>query len=208
MDVDAFAAVHQQEWERLAQLARRRPRSAAEVDELVALYQRTATHLSMVRSGGGDPVLTSRLSRLVAQARAAVSGGHEPLLRELTRLAVVSVPAAMWRSRWWATGSAVFTMLVATALGAWIVRSPTAQAAIDSPEARDIVNSKFADYYSEHPATAFAFKVWTNNAWVAALCVALGIPVHGRLPAVPERRQPRGHGGLHDLARQADCSSG
>ena len=68
MDVDAFAAVHQQEWERLAQLARRRPRSAAEVDELVALYQRTATHLSMVRSGGGDPVLTSRLSRLVAQA--------------------------------------------------------------------------------------------------------------------------------------------
>jgi uncharacterized membrane protein SpoIIM required for sporulation len=175
MDVDAFAAVHQQEWDRLAQLSRRRPRSAAEVDELVALYQRTATHLSMVRSGGGDPVLTSRLSRLVAQARAAVSGGHEPLLRELTRLAVVSVPAAMWRSRWWAAASAAFTLVVATALGAWIVRSPTAQAAIDSPEARDIVNSKFADYYSEHPATAFAFKVWTNNAWVAALCVALGI---------------------------------
>jgi uncharacterized membrane protein SpoIIM required for sporulation len=160
MDVDAFAAVHQQEWDRLNALSRRRPRTAAEVDELVALYQRTATHLSMVRSGGGDPVLTSRLSRLVSQARSAVSGGHEPLLRELTRLAVVSVPAAMWRSRWWAVGSAVFTLVIATALGAWITRSPAAQAALDSPEARDLVNSKFSDYY---------------NAWVSAECVAFGI---------------------------------
>jgi len=175
MDVDAFAAVHQQEWDRLNALSRRRPRTAAEVDELVALYQRTATHLSMVRSGGGDPVLTSRLSRLVSQARSAVSGGHEPLLRELTRLAVVSVPAAMWRSRWWAVGSAVFTLVIATALGAWITRSPAAQAALDSPEARDLVNSKFSDYYSEHPAAAFAAKVWTNNAWVSAECVAFGI---------------------------------
>jgi len=175
MDVDAFAAVHQQEWDRLNALSRRRPRTAAEVDELVALYQRTATHLSMVRSGGGDPVLTSRLSRLVSQARSAVSGGHEPLLRELTRLAVVSVPAAMWRSRWWAVGSAVFTLVIATALGAWITRSPAAQAALDSPEARDLVNSTFSDYYSEHPAAAFAAKVWTNNAWVSAECVAFGI---------------------------------
>jgi uncharacterized membrane protein SpoIIM required for sporulation len=175
MDVDAFAAVHQQEWDRLNALSRRRPRTAAEVDELVALYQRTATHLSMVRSGGGDPVLTSRLSRLVSQARSAVSGGHEPLLRELTRLAVVSVPAAMWRSRWWAVGSAAFTLVIATALGAWITRSPAAQAALDSPEARDLVNSKFSDYYSEHPAAAFAAKVWTNNAWVSAECVAFGI---------------------------------
>lgn len=175
MDVDAFAAVHQQEWDRLNALSRRRPRTAAEVDELVALYQRTATHLSMVRSGGGDPVLTSRLSRLISQARSAVSGGHEPLLRELTRLAVVSVPAAMWRSRWWAVGSAVFTLVIATALGAWITRSPAAQAALDSPEARDLVNSKFSDYYSEHPAAAFAAKVWTNNAWVSAECVAFGI---------------------------------
>ncbi len=37
------------------------------------------------------------------------------------------------------------------------------------------MNSKFSDYYSEHPAAAFAAKVWTNNAWVSAECVAFGI---------------------------------
>src|SRR5262249_45980318 len=30
-------------------------------------------------------------------------------------------------------------------------------------------------YYSEFSATSFAARVWTNNAFVAALCIALGV---------------------------------
>ena len=58
MDVDAFVAAHRAEWDRLDRLvARRRRLTGAEVDELVTAYQRTATHLSEVRSAGYDPAL-------------------------------------------------------------------------------------------------------------------------------------------------------
>src|SRR4051812_27473471 len=46
VDVDTFVGQHQAEWDRLAQLAGRRRLSGAEADELVALYQQVATHLS------------------------------------------------------------------------------------------------------------------------------------------------------------------
>ena len=63
MDVDAFVAAHQAEWDRLDRLvARRRRLSGDEVDELVTAYQRTATHLSAVRTAGYDPALVARLS--------------------------------------------------------------------------------------------------------------------------------------------------
>ena len=59
MDLDAYLAAHRSEWDRLEQLLGRGPRSlsGAEVDELVALYRRTATHLSVVQSASPDPVL-------------------------------------------------------------------------------------------------------------------------------------------------------
>src|SRR5206468_11879082 len=31
------------------------------------------------------------------------------------------------------------------------------------------------DYYSNNPAASFAGQVWTNNAWIAAQCIAFGI---------------------------------
>lgn len=176
MDLDAFVAVHQGEWDRLDALARRRRLSGAEVDELVRLYQRAATHLSVIRSSAPDAALSARLSSTVARARAAVSGGHEPLLRELARMATVSFPAAVYRSRWWATGSAVASTALATALGAWVAATPRAQAAIGSEaEIRQLVENDFESYYSENAAASFAAQVWTNNAWVAALCFVLGI---------------------------------
>ena len=53
----------------------RRPRRlhGSELDELVDLYQRAATHLSVVRTRSPDPVLVDRLSQLVTRARAAVA---------------------------------------------------------------------------------------------------------------------------------------
>ncbi len=80
MDVDAFVLAHRDSWDRLEQLVRSRNRlSGADIDELVDLYQRASTHLSMLRSGSSDSALVGRLSSLVARARAAVTGAHAPL---------------------------------------------------------------------------------------------------------------------------------
>jgi uncharacterized membrane protein SpoIIM required for sporulation len=168
--------VHGPEWDRLEQLLRRRRLNALEADELVELYQRAATHLSVVRSAAPDPVVAARLSRLVAQARAAVTGGSEPWTRELARFVLVSFPAAVYRARWTTAAAAAFTVLVATALGTWVARSAGAQAAIARQvDVQQLVENDFAGYYTQYQAGSFAAQVWTNNAWVAALCVALGV---------------------------------
>lgn len=176
MDLDAFVAVHRAEWDRLDELAGRRRLSGAEVDELVTLYQRVATHLSVVRSAAPDPDLAGRLSTSVARARAVVAGGHEPPLRELARFVTVSFPAAVWRSRWWALAACTYTVVVSLAYGIWVARSPAAQAALGTDEQiRRLVEVDFERYYSEYAATSFAANVWTNNAFVSALAIVLGV---------------------------------
>ena len=42
-------------------------------------------------------------------------------------------------------------------------------------ELRQLADEGFVAYYSENPAASFAGAVWTNNAWIAAQCVAFGI---------------------------------
>lgn len=176
MDLDAFVAVHGPEWDRLDALSRRRRPSGAEVDELVRLYQRAATHLSVVRSAAPDPALAARLSRTVATARAAVAGAPEPLLRELARFVTVSFPAAVYRARWVTGGAALLSVAVGVAMGAWVASDRRVVAALgSSEEIRRYVEVDFEHYYSAHAAQSFAAQVWTNNAWLAALCVAVGI---------------------------------
>jgi uncharacterized membrane protein SpoIIM required for sporulation len=176
VDLDAFVAVHRDDWNRLDQLSKRRRLSGAEVDELVRLYQRTATHLSVVRSSSPDAALSARLSTTVARARSAVAGGHEPVYRELARLVTVSFPAAVYRARWWAIGSALASLAVAAALGAWVVANPSVQASIGSQERiRQLVENDFENYYHQNAAAGFAAQVWTNNAWIAAICFVFGI---------------------------------
>ncbi|HEY6798876.1 MAG TPA: stage II sporulation protein M [Kineosporiaceae bacterium] len=176
MDLDAFVAVHGDEWDRLDRLSRRRRLSGADADELVRLYQRAATHLSVVRSAAADPAVASRLSATVAAARAAVAGGPEPVGRELARFVAVSFPAAVYRARWAAAGAAALTLGVAALAAWWAIADPRVVAALGSPEEiRRLVESDFAGYYTEYAARSFALHVWTNNAWVAALCIAGGI---------------------------------
>src|SRR5690625_5843750 len=55
VDTDAFIAVHRPQWDRLQELTRSRTLDAEGVDELMSLYQETATHLSTVRSTNPDP---------------------------------------------------------------------------------------------------------------------------------------------------------
>ncbi|HEU5024017.1 MAG TPA: stage II sporulation protein M [Spirillospora sp.] len=177
MDVDAYVAAHNADWLRLEQLINRGRRlTGVEADELVELYQRTATHLSVVRSSSPDPELVGRLSSLVARGRAAVAGAHAPMWRDVTRFVTVSFPAAAYRMRWWWLGNAVLGNLLALALAIWVVHSPHVQSSIGTPnEIRDLVEHDFANYYTEHSAASFAFQVWTNNAWVSAIALIFGI---------------------------------
>ncbi|WP_067172621.1 stage II sporulation protein M [Microtetraspora niveoalba] len=183
MDIDAFVAAHRPAWDRLEDLVRRRRRLAgAEVDELVDLYQRTATHLSAVRSASTDAVLVGRLSSLVARARSAVTGAHTPAWREVARFFTVSFPVVAYRARRWWLGATLASLAIAYVVGAWVAGDPDVRAAIGTPEEiRQIVEHDFADYYSANPAASFAGQVWVNNAWVSAQviisAVLLGLPI-------------------------------
>ncbi len=146
------------------------------------LYQRAATHLSTVRSVAPDPALVARLSGLVSRARGVITGTRPATSRELVAFFTERFPAAVYRARyWWISVAAVF-VLVSGALAWWIAASPDVQAQIATPEAiKQLVDQDFQSYYSSHPAAAFAFQVWTNNAWLTALSVAsgalLGLPI-------------------------------
>jgi uncharacterized membrane protein SpoIIM required for sporulation len=183
VDVDAFVLTHRSTWDRLEYLVKRRRKlTGAEVDEMVDLYQRVSTHLSMVRSASTDSVLVGRLSGLVATARAAVTGAHAPLWSEFTRFWTVSFPVVAYRSwRWW-LGTGVAFLFVATVMGVWVAGNPEVQAAVGTPsDIADLVNHEFASYYSDNPAGSFALRVWTNNSWVSAQCIGyailLGLPI-------------------------------
>jgi uncharacterized membrane protein SpoIIM required for sporulation len=186
VDLDAYVAAHRHEWYRLETLLRRArsPRRLAgpEVDELVDLYQRTATHLSVIQSAGRDPALVGRLSSLVARARGAVAGGRQALWRDVARFLREDFPAVCYRTRWWWIGAAAAFVVVATAYGVFIAHSPEAQLAVAPPEVvKRLVEKDFSDYYRSAPAQDFTSKVFTNNVYVAAqeilFGVLLGIPV-------------------------------
>ncbi|MEU0566294.1 stage II sporulation protein M [Nonomuraea sp. NPDC005983] len=183
MDIDAFVAAHRPVWDRLEHLVKHRSTlTGAEVDELVDLYQRVSTHLSIVRSASSDAMLAGRLSALVARARSAVTGAHTPAWRELTRFFTVSFPVVAYRARWWWLATAVACVAVSWLLGAWVAGDPQVQASVASPEEiTRLVEHDFADYYSEHPAASFAGQVWINNAWVSAqviiFAILLGLPI-------------------------------
>ncbi|HVF04542.1 MAG TPA: stage II sporulation protein M [Frankiaceae bacterium] len=179
MDIDAFVAAHSATWRRLEELTKRAQRGRAsgpELDELVDLYQRTSTHLSVVRTSSPDPLLVDRLSSLMIRARSVVLGGRVRGWREVGRFFTATFPAAVYRSRWWALGAAVFVIAVATGFGVWVATHPEIHDSIAAPEEiRQMVEHDFEDYYSSAPAASFGAKVFFNNAWVAAVAFSLGI---------------------------------
>jgi uncharacterized membrane protein SpoIIM required for sporulation len=180
VDIDAFVTVHRDEWSRLEALVRKANRptrlSGSDVDELVQLYQRAATHLSLVQTRSPDPVLVARLSRLVASARAAVAGAHAPAWKQVARFFTVVFPVAVYRSRRWWVPTAVASLALSLGLGIWVATHPEVQRALLPPdEVRQLVNHDFSDYYRAHPAHDFAAQVWTNNVWVSAQVLVGGL---------------------------------
>ncbi|MFD5398423.1 stage II sporulation protein M [Streptomyces sp. NPDC127097] len=178
MDLDVFITAHSAEWDRLETLlGRKRRLTGAETDELVALYQRTTTHLSLLLSSAPDPALTSRLTSLVARARSTVTGARKASWRDTARFFTTAFPAAVYRLRHWWIPTAILSTAVAALIGWWIAAHPEVQAAIGAPEdLRDMTRpgGQYETYYSSHPAASFAAQVWTNNAQAVALCLVLG----------------------------------
>ncbi|MEU4134243.1 stage II sporulation protein M [Streptomyces wuyuanensis] len=178
MDLDVFVMTHRAEWDRLDHLlGRGRRLTGAEADELVALYQRTATHLSLIQSSAPDPMITARLTQLVARARAVVTGTRRASWRDAVGFLTAGFPAAVYRSRHWWIPTAVLSTLLAAVIGWWIGTHPEVQGAIAAPDQlRELTRpgGQYETYYSSNPAASFAAQVWTNNARAAAMCLVLG----------------------------------
>ncbi len=178
MDLDVFVTAHHTEWDRLEHLLRRGRRlTGAEADELVTLYQRTSTHLSLIQTTAPDPQLTARLTQLVARARSTVTGTRRASWRDAARFLMAGFPAAVYRSRRWWIPTALISIAVSAVIGWWIATHPEVQSALAAPDAlRQMTRpgGEYETYYSSHPAASFAAQVWTNNAQATAMCLVLG----------------------------------
>jgi uncharacterized membrane protein SpoIIM required for sporulation len=177
VDLDAFVAEHGGEWLRLRTLTSRRSLSSDEADELVNLYQRTTTHLSIVRSRTPDAVLLVELSDLVIAARAVLTRGAGfgwwP-----GRFFTHTLPAELYRARWWWVVTGLVSMAATVAMGWYFATHPAAVAQFsDRDEIRELVDHQFVGYYSTYQASHFGLQVWTNNAVVTAKCIAAGVLV-------------------------------
>jgi uncharacterized membrane protein SpoIIM required for sporulation len=85
-------------------------------------------------------------------------------------------PAALYRLRWWWIGTTLGNVVVTAVMMVWLLDHPNVEQSLLSPRDVDrLVNHDFGDYYSTYAASHFAAQVWTNNVWVAALCLALGV---------------------------------
>jgi uncharacterized membrane protein SpoIIM required for sporulation len=176
VDLDAYVLAHAPEWERLEALVRRRRLSGAESDELVDRYQQVATHLSVVRTSAPDPSLVAHLSSLLSRARNRAVGTRVSTWRGVGSFFMNRFPAALYRLRWWWLGTLAANVVVTGVMMLWLLDHPNVEQSLLSPGDIDqLVNQDFEGYYSEYAASHFAAQVWVNNAWVSALCLALGI---------------------------------
>ncbi|PKW27292.1 stage II sporulation protein M [Phycicoccus duodecadis] len=176
MDLDAYVAAHHAQWYRLEQLVGRRRLSGAEADELLDLYQRVSTHLSVVRSSSPDPSVVAHLSSLLARARLATAGRRAGSWRGLLTFFTATFPGALYRLRWWWVSTALLNVAIAFGVGWYAVRNPRVYTSQMSPEEiRQFVGTDFEQYYSEYAHLDFTGLVWTNNAWVSAQVIALGV---------------------------------
>ena len=183
MDLDAYTAAHRAAWERLDTLAARRRLSGAEADELIELFQSGSTQLSTIASTAGDSIPAERLSVSLSRARLRFTGASDNPLRALPRFFWAQLPAALYRLRWVTLAIAVATVGIAVLLASWISGDHAVLAALGhQADLRQLVERDFVDYYRKNPAASFTGQVWTNNAWVAAQCIAFGIT--GIYPAV------------------------
>ncbi len=176
MDLDAYVLTHAAQWQRLEELTRTRHLDGARADELVESYQRVATHLSVVRTQAPDPQVVAYLSALLARARTRATGTRTGTWRSVGGFVTERFPAALYRLRWWWLGCLAANVVVTAVMVLWLLAHPDVEQSLLGPaEIEALVEEDFEGYYSQYAATSFAAQVWVNNAWVTALCLALGV---------------------------------
>lgn len=176
MDLEAYTETHRPDWHRLDQLARQRALSPNDIDELVELYERASTQLSIVQAQDPDGPYANRLSLIIARARARLTSVTGSRLSGAKAFFGVKLPYALYRIRWLTIILGLAFVAVACAYGFWYANNPEMYDAM-MPEAAQsaYVQDEFVDYYSENPAASFTTLVWVNNAWIALQEVAFGI---------------------------------
>jgi uncharacterized membrane protein SpoIIM required for sporulation len=176
VDLDAYVAARSRYWGRLEELGKRRRLTGAEGDELLDLYQRVSTDLSVVRSATPDPSVVAYLSMLLTRARISMVATRTTTWADLLGFFTRTFPAALYRTRWWWMTTSLASVLVIVLIAAWTLRHPEVYTSQLTPaEVNAYVGTDFEHYYSEFPHHEFATLVWVNNAWVAAQCIALGV---------------------------------
>jgi uncharacterized membrane protein SpoIIM required for sporulation len=176
VDLDAYIAENAGHWRRLERLARMNRLTVDEVDELMALYQRTGAQLSVLRSKAPDPLLLAWLSRVLLAARGRITGGVSFSWRPVARFFTATFPLAVYQARRWWVSVTVLSLGTAGLIMSYIANHPEVQNKLLPPaEAQDLVNHEFGGYYHTYPAQHFALQVWTNNAYLTGKCLAAGI---------------------------------
>lgn len=175
MDIDAFTAAHRDEWERLAQLAKQRSFTGADADELIDRYQAGAAHLSAIRSTAGHTVQGERLSLYLSRARNRFTGTPANVISRVPAFFLRAIPAALYRIRWLSLAVTASFFVIAVLYFLWVSNDPLVLASLGSPaELEEYANERFVNYYSDYSELSFGATVWTNNALIAAICVAAG----------------------------------
>jgi len=181
VNVDQFIRANQPAWDRLDELTKASRRSVQslspeQVDELVALYQRTSAHLSHAREAYRSPALVNALTRRVAAAHGVIYGKRARSVRSIGRFFSETFPASVWHNRRFVVVSAALFFVPAIAVGAFIGTNEKA-VELTGPEAvrEAYLEEDFEAYYSSEPAAQFATQVTINNIQVAILAFAAGI---------------------------------
>ena len=176
MDIDAYTAAHRDEWERLAQLGRQSRFTGREADELIDRYQAGAAQLSAIRSTAGQSLQGDRLSLYLSRARLRFTGASSNVLSRMPAFFLRAIPAALYRIRWLSLAITIATAVVGVLYFLWFANDPRVFASLGDPDALEqYAMQDFVNYYSDNSEGSFTAFVWTNNAWLAAQCVAFGI---------------------------------
>jgi uncharacterized membrane protein SpoIIM required for sporulation len=181
VNIDEYIRRNNPGWDRLTVLtaaaSKRSARLApAELDELLALYQRTSAQLSHARVHYQDQALTMRLTELVAEANAVLYTAPSRPARVVADFFGREFPTAVWSARWFVVASALITLVPALVMGIWVATSDAAVGTLGTDAAREAyVEEEFEDYYSSAPAAQFSTEVLVNNIRVSFMAFALGI---------------------------------
>ncbi|MFK8022823.1 MAG: stage II sporulation protein M [Ilumatobacter sp.] len=182
MDLDAFVATHQRDWDRLAELTHRARRLSKlgpdELDELVGLHQRVGSHLAHARVRfAADDALVGRLTYLVATSHGVLHARRTTnVSAAVTRFLGLTFPASVWRIRWFIAVSAACMFIPWIVMQVWIGISPEAfELSGDPAVTASYIERDFEDYYSSQPAQNFASQVFLNYVRVAVPAFASGI---------------------------------